>query len=71
MPLYSFECSKCNFKFDHILSVADGEKFKEVSGTCPNCKDPKSVKKIPTAGSFVIKGYSEANGYSKGSTDRK
>lgn len=71
MPLYVFQCSKCNFEFEHIMSIEDGEKFSKVKGNCPKCGDPKSVSKIPTAGSFVINGYSEANGYSKQSTKRK
>jgi len=65
MPLYQFECKKCGFTFEHIMSIADGELFKKAKGNCPSCQETKSVVKVMSAGTFKINGYNEKNGYSK------
>jgi putative FmdB family regulatory protein len=65
MPLYEFECKKCGFTFKHMMSIKDGEQFKNSNGNCPSCGAYKSTVKLISAGSFKINGYNEKNGYSK------
>ena len=59
MPLFEFECEAedCKHKTEKIV------KSDVYIVECDRCGD--FAKKIPSAGSFVIHGYSEANGYSK------
>ena len=57
MPIYEFKCNKCNNIFEQMCEI------KKQSIKCPKCK--KESQKIISKSSFIIKGYSEANGYSK------
>lgn len=59
MPIYTFKCTECFKVFDVITFDSSLKEHK-----CPDCVDSQGVR-IPTCGSFVIKGYSEKNGYSK------
>ena len=69
MPIYSFKCSECDFGFNDILRMNDRDEY--VGKGCGNCGAKDSIIRIPTSGSFRINGYSEANGYSKQSSNRK
>lgn len=57
MPIYEFSCKKCGYKGEKIASM------KTTSIPCPDCN--KEAKKIMSASNFTIKGFSEANGYSR------
>jgi len=64
MPIYQFRCKSCGFEFEHIMSIAEGERMKGKSvGNCPSCHKEDVIYKVPSAGSFVINGYCEATGY--------
>jgi putative FmdB family regulatory protein len=62
MPWFEFECDKCGFKFEHIMS----HKMKEhvINSECPKC-EKGCMKSIISSSNFKINGYSEANGYTK------
>lgn len=57
MPLFEFECSKCKHIEERIVE-------REVT-VIPCSKCNAEAKKIMSCGSFIIKGFSEKNGYSK------
>ena len=56
MPQYSFKCKVCKKKFDEIAKETSTVK-------CPKCGG--TAKRTVTAANFIIKGYSESNGYFK------
>lgn len=58
MPVYSYDCTKCNHLFDEIKSVRD-----HTGVNCPKCGG--KAKKIITYANFVIEGFSAENGYSR------
>lgn len=43
MPLYEFECSKCEHVFDKILTIREMEKTRP---TCPACGSDETKKLI-------------------------
>ena len=51
MPIYEFQCSKCNKKFEKILSISESNKKIK----CDCCKDA-FAKKIVSAPSFRLEG---------------
>lgn len=55
-PMYEYECI-CGYKGEKIATI------KTTSIPCPKCKN--TAKKIMSASNFTIKGFSEANGYSR------
>lgn len=64
MPIYTFRCDECNFEFEHIMTIKEGENLTgKTVGDCPSCHKKDSIRKVPSAGSFVINGYCEATGY--------
>jgi len=48
MPLYEFQCNKCEYAFDKVLSVKEMETIKL---TCPQCGSD-DVKKLMSSGSI-------------------
>jgi len=50
MPIYEYECSKCNKVFEELQSFSDPDIKK-----CPFCKKPK-LKKLISLSSFQLKG---------------
>ena len=61
MPIYEFECLSCGKRFELYVQGC------RINTICPVCKS-NDVRKVPSVSSFRIKGYSEANGYSKKDT---
>jgi putative FmdB family regulatory protein len=57
MPLYEFLCLKCDEAFTELLSVTD-----DSLPPCPQCGDT-NIKKLPSAASFRVKGFSASNHY--------
>jgi putative FmdB family regulatory protein len=57
MPIYDYECPKCGWTFESIESIAS-EKI-----PCVECSG--RAHRQMSAPIFVIRGYSEANGYCK------
>ena len=49
MPIYQYQCEKCNTIFEELLNKPSDKK-----GKCPNCESPS--KKIPTNITFILKG---------------
>ena len=49
MPIYEFQCSKCNKKFEKILSISDSNK--KVKWDCKAL-----AKRVVTAPSFRLDG---------------
>jgi putative FmdB family regulatory protein len=58
MPNYEYQCPKCNHRFEILHLKVTNEKE-----TCPNCG--AVAEKLISQSSFIIKGFSYANGYSK------
>lgn len=50
MPIYEYECLKCNKIFEELQSFSDKDVTK-----CPHCKKAK-VKKLISLSSFQLKG---------------
>ncbi|NCQ51771.1 zinc ribbon domain-containing protein [archaeon] len=50
MPIYSYACSECGYKQDHLL------KSNESLIECPNCHTNKYSKQLTAPGSFTFKG---------------
>ena len=61
MPIYEYKCDECERTVEKYLSVKQMEDIISIY-----CKCGGHLLKIPSAGSFKINGFSEANGYSKG-----
>lgn len=59
MPIYEYACKKCGYIFEKV----NINKVTKLTVKCPNCDD--IAKRIMSSSNFVIKGYSEKNGYSK------
>jgi len=56
MPLYEFQCNKCGFKFEDILTFGEHEQFRQGKPyNCPNCGEDE-VKQIPSKPSFNTHG---------------
>jgi len=61
MPLFDFVCEQCGRKrFDALLPNGN------VPVLCPATLSHGPMKRLPSAPSFTIKGFSEANGYNGG-----
>ena len=60
MPLYEFECQKCENVFEKLVMNYNNKTVAQ----CPECLS-KITKKIISNSTFKIKGYSESNGYCK------
>jgi putative FmdB family regulatory protein len=59
MPIYEYECDKCNHGFEREQSISDPP-----VKTCPKCRSRK-VTKLISRSSFVLKGGGwYADGYS-------
>ncbi len=52
MPLYEYECEKCN-QVTEVLQKMSDKPLKD----CPVCKAKKSLKKLLSAGSFRFRMY--------------
>ena len=50
MPIYEFECSKCNKRFEKIISISNSDKI-----TC-DCSPNAVAKKVVSAPSFRLSG---------------
>ncbi len=57
-PLYSFRCPECGVTQDWPRKV--GERNRPIA--CLKCRVP--MHREPTAASFTVSGFSEANSYS-------
>jgi putative FmdB family regulatory protein len=51
MPLFTFECKKCNKKFEVLLKTSDVKNPK-----CMECKSNKNVIRYVGNSSFILKG---------------
>lgn len=60
MPIFEYQCKKCGYIFEEVIL----NKIPKIGTICPNCS--YIATKIISDSNFVIKGYSEKNGYSKG-----
>lgn len=59
MGIFEYQCEKCGYIFEQI----NLNNIIKISVTCPNCKG--LGKRIMSSSNFIIKGYSNKNGYSK------
>ena len=50
MPLYDYQCTKCNHLFEAMQKLAD-----PVLTKCPKCHE-ESLKRLITCGGFILKG---------------
>ena len=50
MPIYEFECSKCNKRFEKIISMSNSDNI-----TC-DCSSNAVAKKVVSAPSFRLSG---------------
>jgi len=50
MPLYEFECNKCEHTFDKVLTIKEMEVCKPA---CPQCGS-KSVRKLISSGGIKV-----------------
>jgi putative FmdB family regulatory protein len=60
VPIFEFKCKKCEKEFEIISLFNSSDIIK-----CPHC-DNGDVKRLLSPCGFDIKGFSYANGYSKG-----
>lgn len=49
MPIYEFQCKKCNHRFEYLVLGGDAP------GACPACKG-KKIEKLMSACGFFSKG---------------
>jgi len=56
MPIYEYNCPSCGLKYEIL---ADSDKIDK------ECRCGAVLQKVPSAPSFIIKGFSAKNGYSK------
>lgn len=61
MALYTYHCNCCGRDFDIVCPVSERDDYTE---SCPLCGGDK-VKRNIDKSSFIIHGYSEANGYAR------
>lgn len=68
MPIYNFQCEYCGNVFEELtFDYNKRETF------CPLCEDngiAAMSSRIMSSGSFIITGFSEANGYSRNQEDK-
>ena len=58
MPLYEFQCAKCEVEFEELVFSSKPEALAQV--TCPECGSHKVSKKVSAIASTVVKGASKA-----------
>ena len=64
MPIYEFECKKCNKRFEKLMLISD-----EKNVECPECHS-KNVDKLISAGCFRPQGIpTGAGGFQPPSSD--
>ena len=51
MPLYDFECEKCNHYYEEFYTIAEMDK--PLNEPCPCCKDKGSIIRIVGSGRIV------------------
>ena len=51
MPLYAYQCKKCNTEFDQMNSVD-----KRNESTCPECGNTDNDRHIGASGGFILRG---------------
>lgn len=51
MPLYEFQCEKCNHTFDEVLKMDDRDT--PTKNPCPICKEEKCVISVLSAPAVV------------------
>lgn len=61
MPQYEYQCPHCGSTMEEYKSVRNRDDAPE----CVYCSKGVKTKRILSPGTFIINGYSEANGYSK------
>ena len=60
MPIYEYQCEKCNAVSENITYVQE-KTLTEIE--CPVCKKGKAKKIMSVNGAFIIHGYNSMNGY--------
>lgn len=60
MPIYSYECKTCKKPWEELKNVSERDDI----GICPFCSS-QDCQRVIDKGSFIINGYSEANGYAR------
>lgn len=68
MPLYDFQCPRCGFTHEYLLSAGASEYYRPLCRMCwADDRVPGGIEmeRVPTAANFTVKGYSATNGYSK------
>jgi putative FmdB family regulatory protein len=50
MPLYEYECNKCNNTFDKVMSIKEMETVKV---TCPKCSS-EDIRKLMSSGGVKV-----------------
>ena len=63
MALYDFTCSKCGAEYPDVRIAHS--KLHAYSPACDQCHSIGTLQRVPAASSFVVKGFSAKNGYSK------
>lgn len=58
MPLYEFQCKKCNYIFEEFFKPRT-----VLAMECPKCKG--LAEKVISKSNFVVNGHNAKNGYSK------
>jgi len=51
MPIYTYECQKCNHEFEKLQKLNDPN-----PDTCPNCGAKKTLERTMGLSSFQLKG---------------
>lgn len=65
MPIYEYQCSDCNLKFEKIQKISEAN-----ITTCPKC-NKHSVQKLISATAFRLKGTGWYETDFKSPTERK
>jgi len=50
MPIYEYQCSDCNYRFDNLQKLSD-----PILTKCPKC-EKETLKKLISAAGFQLKG---------------
>ncbi len=58
MPLYIFECTDCDKRFEALMKVDDGI---EAAGPCPQCGSTQVQRCMSAPGFYSIKGNNSAS----------
>lgn len=62
MPIYTYECKKCDIVVEQMIPLRDADKKVE----CEQCGN--LMEKLISTSNFIVNGYSAKNKY--GSTDK-